>query len=64
MSKTQVKVKLSGTDGNVFALAGKVSGALKKAGYTDLAKEFTSELFKQGSYADALNLMGEYVIVS
>lgn len=58
------KVKLSGTDGNVFALAGKVTEALKKAGQGDKAKEFTDKLFKSGSYDDALVLMSEYVEVS
>ena len=40
------KCKLIGTDDNVFALAGQVSRALKRAGYPDKVKEFrtTSEL--------------------
>jgi len=32
MSKYDIKVKLVGTDGNAFALIGKVKQALKKAG--------------------------------
>lgn len=62
--KTDVNVRLTGTDGNVFALASKVSSALKKGGYPDLAKEFTAELFKQESYDKALQLMMQYVRVS
>ena len=58
------KVKLSGTDGNVFALAGQVSRALRKAGQEDKAKEFSSKLFSMGSYDEALQLMMEYVDVS
>ncbi|MBI2020163.1 hypothetical protein HYS94_01965 [Candidatus Daviesbacteria bacterium] len=58
------KVKLTGTDGNVFALAGLVNRALRKAGQEDKAKEFSSKLFKCGSYGEALNLMSEYVEVS
>jgi len=60
----KIKVKLTGTDGNVFALSGKVSQALKKAGQADRAKEFTSKLFNCGSYEEALALMQEYVEVS
>ncbi len=55
--------KLTGTDGNVFALAGLVSKALRQAGQSDKAKEFTAKLFKTGSYDEALTLMREYVEV-
>lgn len=55
--------KLIGTDGNVFALAGQVSQALKKAGQGDRAKEFTERLMKCGSYNEALALMMDYVEV-
>ena len=58
------KCKLTGTDGNVFALAGKVTRALKHAGQADKAKEFTDRLFKCKSYDEALALMGEYVEIS
>ena len=56
--------KLSDTDGNVFALAGKVSQALKRAGQPELAKEFQEKLFKTGSYDEALQLMMKYVEVN
>lgn len=55
------KCKLIGTDGNVFALAGQVSQALKKAGQPEKAKEFTEKLFQCQSYSEALVLMGDYV---
>lgn len=58
------KCKLVGTDGNVFALAGRVTSALKKAGQTDKATEFSGKLFKCHSYEDALSLMSEYVDIS
>ena len=64
MSSSKPKVKLTGTDGNVFALAGKVTSALKKAGQPEKAKEFSGKLFKCGSYAEALDLMSQYVEVS
>ena len=58
------KCKLTGTDGNVFALAARVSQALKKAGQADKAKEFRDRLFQSHSYDEALALMQEYVEVS
>ncbi len=58
------KCKLSGTDGNVFALVGEVSRALKDVGQGDKAKEFTERVFRCGSYGEALQLMMEYVEVS
>jgi len=61
MPKTNVKVKLTGTNGNVFVLGAKVRDALKKAGHDDLAKEFTTKLFSCGSYDAALALMCDYV---
>jgi hypothetical protein len=62
-TKTPLKVKLVGTDGNVFALGAKVSSALKRGGYPDEAQEFTERLFRSGSYDAALQLMMEYVEV-
>ena len=53
--------QLTGTDGNVFALAGRVSQTLKRAGMPERAKEFTERVFKSGSYDEALQVMCEYV---
>lgn len=53
--------KLSGTDGNVFALAGRVREALRKAGQGDKASQFSKELFECHSYSEALALMANYV---
>jgi hypothetical protein len=64
MPKTDVRVKLTGTDGNVFALAGKVSAALERAGHNDLSKEFQNKLIECRSYDAALSLMQDYVKVS
>ena len=63
MAKTDVKVKLVGTDGNAFAILGKVSRALKQAGYAELAKEFTTEAMK-GDYDHLLATAMDYVEVS
>lgn len=57
------KVKLSGTDGNVFALAGKVNTALAKAKQHEQAAEMRTRLFKCKSYEEALSLFMEYVDV-
>jgi hypothetical protein len=54
------KVKLTGTDGNVFALLGRCNKALKDAGQHDRAKELTEKVFKAGSYDNALVLFMEY----
>lgn len=54
-------VKLTDTDGNVFALAGKVRQALRRAGQDKEAKEFGEKLWKCGSYEQALKLMADYV---
>ena len=58
------KVKLPGTNGNVFVLSGKVSRALKDAGMQTEAKEFTDKVFNCGSYDEALQLMMKYADVS
>lgn len=55
------KCKLIGTDGNVFALMGKASSALKEAGQPEKAKEMCEQVFRCGSYAAALKVIGEYV---
>ena len=60
---TKPVCKLSGTDGNVFALSGRVRLALNRAGQADKAKEFADRLFQCKSYDDALDLMNEYVEV-
>lgn len=62
-TKTNIKVKLIGEDGNVFNLIGIVSKALKKAGEKELANTFTKEAFSSNSYEEVLNLIGDYVII-
>ena len=58
------KCKLTGTDGNIFALVGKASATLKKAGLRDEAKEMAEKVFASHSYGEALNIIGDYVEVS
>jgi len=62
MPKTDVQVKLIGTDGNAFAILGKVKQALKRAGHTDLADQFMKEAMS-GDYNHLLRTAMEYVEV-
>jgi hypothetical protein len=54
------QVQLTGTDGNVFALLGLCTRALRKAGQADQAKELAEKVMASGSYDEALALMAEY----
>jgi len=56
------KVKLVGTDGNVFALMGRCQRGLRDAGMNDKAKEMCDRITKTAeSYEQALVIMCEYV---
>ena len=57
---TKPTVKLIGTDGNVFAIIGKVSAALSR----DKAEEFCSRAFECKSYDEVLLLAGTYVEIT
>jgi hypothetical protein len=57
------KCKLVGTDGNVFAIIGAVSKALRRAGRADKASEFQRKAMSSSSYGDVLMLCSEYVDV-
>ena len=64
MDNTGVKVKLTGSNGNVFAVISKVVSALNKAGYADVANKFKAEAFVSKSYDAVLQLCMKYVDVS
>lgn len=55
--------RLTGTDGNVFAIIGKVSGTLKKAGLRSKADEFRTKAMSSDSYDAVLQLCFDYVEV-
>jgi hypothetical protein len=57
-------VRLTGTDGNVFAIIGTVSKTLKRAGLATEAKEFTEKAFSSESYDAVLRLAMTYCDVS
>jgi len=54
---------LVGTDGNVFAIIGRVKQVLKQAGQETRASEFVERAFAAGSYDAVLALCFEYVDV-
>ena len=60
----QVQVELVGSDGNVFAVLGKVKRAMRKAGLSEeQIAEFDKEA-KSGDYDHALQTCMRYVDVS
>ena len=62
--KYNVKVKLVGTDGNAFAIMGKVKRALRDAGATD--EEVTQYIndSQSGDYTNLLQVACKWVYVS
>jgi hypothetical protein len=57
-----VTVKLTGNDGNAFAILGKVQKALKRAGEKDAANDFMQEAMS-GDYDHLLQTAMKYVSV-
>ena len=62
--KAKPVVQLVGEDGNIFAIVGKCSKALKRAGMPDLARQMTDEVFASRSYDAALQIVMKYVEVT
>ena len=58
-----VTVQLTGTDGNVFAIVGKVSRSIREAGYKDEAQKYEDAAFSSKSYDEVLILTLETVNV-
>lgn len=63
MESKKVVVKLTGTDGNVFAIIGAVSKALVSKGFRKEADEFRSKAFGCGSYDEVIRLAMSTVTV-
>jgi hypothetical protein len=61
---TKPECELSGQDGNVFGIIGRVTKTLKRAGLAEQADEFASKAMDAGSYDEVLRLCFEYVDVS
>ncbi len=62
--KTDIKCKLVGTDGNIFALLGRAREALLRGDRRDLIEPLTKEVFASKSYEEALARICEYVVAS
>lgn len=62
-TETNIKIKLSGEDGNAFAILGRVAQALREKGYADLASKFLEEA-TSGDYDHLLLTAAKYVEVS
>ncbi len=58
--ETKPKVKLTGEDGNAFAILGRVTKALRQAGQGDKVKEMTDKAMS-GDYNHLLSTVMEYV---
>jgi hypothetical protein len=56
--------RLTGTDGNVFAIIGNVSRTLKQAGLKEQAEEFRRKAMGAQSYDEVLRLCMDYVDVT
>lgn len=59
-----VEVQLTGSDGNVFAIIGAVSKALRRAGHGEAVEAFTADVFAATCYDDALQRVMTWVEVS
>lgn len=57
-----VHVDLVGEDGNAFAIIGRVTKAMKRAGHTEAAAEFSKEAMS-GDYNHLLRTVMAYVTV-
>ena len=60
MQEQKPKCKLVGADGNAFAIMGRVSEALRRAGQGDKVKEFQKKA-TSGDYDNLLRTAMEYV---
>lgn len=63
MPKFDVAVKLVGTDGNAFAIMGKVKGALKSAGASSEEVKLFLEEAMSGDYSHLLRTCTKWVNV-
>lgn len=61
MPEKKPKCKLLGEDGNIFAIVGRASAALRKSGLKEQSKEMQRRVLASHSYADAVSIVLEYV---
>lgn len=63
MLRTDIRVRLVGEDGNIFAILGRVRQALRRGGHSELVNEVTAAVTSSHSYEEALARIMEYVEV-
>lgn len=63
MAKYEVEVELIGSDGNAFAIIGKVAAALRETEGDDVAERFVKDATVCGSYDELLVLCMDTVDV-
>ena len=56
-----VEVPVTGQDGNIFAIMGRVTGALRRAGHADQITYFANHITDAGSYDEALERVDQWV---
>ena len=59
--KTDIRVRLTSEDGNIFFILGRVREALRRGGHPELVPEVTAAVTSIRSYAEALARIMEYV---
>lgn len=55
------KMDLAGEDGNIYAILGRASRLLRRAGQEDRAEEMVARVTSSHSYYEALGIVSEYV---
>lgn len=61
--KTDIRVRITGEDGNIFFILRRVREALRRCGRPDLVPEVTAAVTSSRSYTEALARIMEYVKV-
>lgn len=64
MTTYDITVKLTGTDGNAFAIIGTVREAIRKNVGNEAAQEFSERVLQCGSYDELLAFVQETVDVT
>lgn len=55
------RLKLEGTDGNIFSILGKATQLLRENGQPEQAAEMARRVFQSDSYEKALGIISEYL---
>jgi len=62
-TQTGITVQLTGQNGNIFSIMGRVQRAMNLGGFRDEAKELVAKVTSSRSYPDALDIIADYVEV-